>query len=116
MKAIRRSPQTPADGQRSTRRAFMAGMVGARLLPAFDRHKDRNGRPADVTLQIERAKIEVAPGRVITTSTYNGTVSGPPLRLTEGVANSVTIWNRTDVPEYVHWHGFEVPPELDGTE
>ena len=34
----------------------------------------------------------------------------------EGVPTSVNIFNRTDVPEYVHWHGFELPPELDGTE
>ena len=29
---------------------------------------------------------------------------------------SVQILNRTLVPEYVHWHGFEFPPELDGTQ
>jgi FtsP/CotA-like multicopper oxidase with cupredoxin domain len=33
----------------------------------------------------------------------------------EGVATSVEIFNRTDVPEYVHWHGFEISAELDGT-
>ncbi len=34
----------------------------------------------------------------------------------EGVPAIVEIINRTEVPEYVHWHGFELPPELDGTE
>jgi FtsP/CotA-like multicopper oxidase with cupredoxin domain len=34
----------------------------------------------------------------------------------EGVPATVEIVNHTDVPEYVHWHGFEIPPELDGTE
>ncbi len=34
----------------------------------------------------------------------------------EGVPATVDIINRTGVPEYVHWHGFEIPPELDGTE
>jgi FtsP/CotA-like multicopper oxidase with cupredoxin domain len=34
----------------------------------------------------------------------------------QGIPAAVEIVNRTDVPEYVHWHGFEIPPELDGTQ
>jgi FtsP/CotA-like multicopper oxidase with cupredoxin domain len=34
----------------------------------------------------------------------------------EGIPAAVEIVNRTEVREYVHWHGFELPPELDGTE
>jgi FtsP/CotA-like multicopper oxidase with cupredoxin domain len=71
---------------------------------------------ADVTLLIERTQIEVARGRTITTATYNGTAPGPLIRMREGVPASVEIINHTDVPEYVHWHGFEIPPEWDGTE
>jgi len=33
----------------------------------------------------------------------------------EGVPTSVEIFNRTEVPEYVHWHGLEISAELDGT-
>ena len=49
MKAIRHHLQTPANGQGSTRRTFMAGIVGARLLSSQDRHGGRIGRPADIT-------------------------------------------------------------------
>jgi FtsP/CotA-like multicopper oxidase with cupredoxin domain len=84
-------------------------MVGTGILYAQD-------RPADVTLRIEKTQIEVAPGRVITTATYNGAAPGPLIRLREGISASVHILNRTNVSEYVHWHGFELPPELDGTE
>jgi FtsP/CotA-like multicopper oxidase with cupredoxin domain len=90
-------------------------MAGAPLLSAQERLRIAN-RPADVTLRIERAQIEVARGRTITTATYNGTAPGPLIRMREGVPASVEIINHTDVPEYVHWHGFEIPPELDGTE
>ena len=96
-----------------TRRTFAAGLVSIPILCAQDR---LSRAPADVTLRIERAKLEIAPGRTITTTTYNGTAPGPLIRLKEGVPASVEILNRTDVPEYVHWHGLEVPPELDGTE
>ena len=96
-----------------TRRTFTASMAGLPLLCAQDR---LSRTPADVTLRIERTKIEIARGRTINTTTYNGTAPGQLIRLKEGVSASVEILNLTDVPEYVHWHGFEVPPELDGTE
>jgi FtsP/CotA-like multicopper oxidase with cupredoxin domain len=73
-------------------------------------------RPADITLRIQRAQIEVARGCTITTATYNGSAPGPLVRMKEGVPATVDIINHTDVPEYVHWHGFEIRPELDGTE
>jgi FtsP/CotA-like multicopper oxidase with cupredoxin domain len=109
-KAIENDLQKPARGPQLTRRAFVAGVAGARYLSGGP------NRPADVTLSIERAQIDVAPGHTITTSTYNGTAPGPLIRMTEGIPATVEIVNRTEVPEYVHWHGFEIPPELDGTE
>ena len=93
-----------------TRRAFLSAMAGAPRLLAQGR------KSADVTLRIERAQIEVARGRTITTATYNGTAPGPLIRMHEGVPCAVEIINHTDVAEYVHWHGFEIPPEWDGTE
>ncbi len=91
-----------------TRRAFVSGLAGAGLLAAQDRQPD-------VALSIERARIDVAPGHTITTSTYNGTAPGPLIRMREGVPATVDIVNRTGVTEYVHWHGFEMPADLDGT-
>ena len=58
----------------------------------------------------------MAPGHAFVTSTYNGAAPGPLIRMTEGVPATVEVFNRTGVTEYVHWHGFEIPPELDGTE
>jgi FtsP/CotA-like multicopper oxidase with cupredoxin domain len=89
-----------------TRRAFVSSMAASSLLC---------GKPADIALRIERAQIEVAPGHTITTTTYNGTAPGPLIRMREGVTALVEIFNRTDIAEYVHWHGFEIPAEQDGT-
>lgn len=94
-----------------TRRTFMSGIVGARAWAS----SRASNRPDDITLRIEQAEIEVAPGHTITTTTYNGSAPGPLIRMREGVPVSVNIFNHTEMPEYVHWHGFEVPPELDGT-
>src|ERR1700683_3470903 len=101
----------------TTRRTFISALAGAPLACAQDwRGIQGPHRPADVTIHIERAQIEVAPGRTVTTATYNGTAPGPLIRMREGVPTSVEIINHTDVTEYVHWHGFDIPPELDGTE
>jgi FtsP/CotA-like multicopper oxidase with cupredoxin domain len=73
-------------------------------------------KPADVTLRIANISHEVAPNRVYRTKAYNGAVPGPLIRLREGVPVEVHIINETDTPEYVHWHGLSVSPELDGTQ
>jgi FtsP/CotA-like multicopper oxidase with cupredoxin domain len=106
----------PARDLRITRRTFAAGIATAgRLYTQKRAGSSLPGRPADIVLRIEPTRIEVAPGRTITTATYNGTAPGPLIRRREGVRASVEVVNRTGAPEYVHWHGLEVTAELDGT-
>ena len=71
---------------------------------------------ADVTLQIAPVTVDLAPNRIISTIGYNGTAPGPILRMREGVPITVDVINDNDVPEYVHWHGFLIPSEVDGSE
>jgi FtsP/CotA-like multicopper oxidase with cupredoxin domain len=72
------------------------------------------GGPADISLHIGPVQFEVAKGRTIRTVAYNGTVPGPLIRFREGVPATVDIVNETGETEYVHWHGFHVPAEVDG--
>jgi FtsP/CotA-like multicopper oxidase with cupredoxin domain len=72
--------------------------------------------PADVTLRIGPVKVDVAPGKTILTTGYNGSAPGPLIRLREGIPVTVDLFNDTSVPEYVHWHGFALRTALDGTE
>jgi FtsP/CotA-like multicopper oxidase with cupredoxin domain len=71
---------------------------------------------ADFTLQIAPMMVELAPQVVISTIGYSNKVPGPLLRVREGQSVIVDVVNDTDVPEYVHWHGLFVPPEMDGAE
>ncbi len=71
---------------------------------------------ADYTLQIAPMMVELAPQVVISTIGYNNKVPGPLLRMREGQRVTIDVVNDTDVPEYVHWHGLFVPPEMDGAE
>ena len=73
-------------------------------------------RAADFTLQIAPMMVELAPQVVISTIGYSNKVPGPLLRMREGQSVVVDVVNDTDVPEYVHWHGLFVPPEVDGVE
>jgi FtsP/CotA-like multicopper oxidase with cupredoxin domain len=70
---------------------------------------------ADYTLRIGRTDLEVAPGKRITTTTYNGQLPGPLLRFTEGKQTRVDVYNDTDIPEQLHWHGQRLPVDVDGS-
>jgi FtsP/CotA-like multicopper oxidase with cupredoxin domain len=69
---------------------------------------------ADYTLYIKNSPIEIAPKRIISATTYNGQFPGPLLRLQEGQQVRIDLYNDTDTPEQLHWHGQQVPVDVDG--
>jgi FtsP/CotA-like multicopper oxidase with cupredoxin domain len=69
---------------------------------------------ADITLRISPVTVPLTPTHIISTMGYNGTSPGPILRMREGVPVTVDVFNDTDVPEYVHWHGLHIPSDVDG--
>ncbi|HET9876019.1 MAG TPA: multicopper oxidase domain-containing protein [Mycobacterium sp.] len=73
-----------------------------------------NGK-SDHTVRIGTGTVELAPDRVVSTTTYNGQFPGPLLRFTEGQQTWVDIYNDTDTPEQLHWHGQMVPVDVDGS-
>jgi FtsP/CotA-like multicopper oxidase with cupredoxin domain len=70
--------------------------------------------PADYTLHIKSSPVEIAPKRIVSATTYNGQFPGPLLRFKEGVPVTVDVFNDTDTPEQLHWHGQRVPTDVDG--
>jgi len=69
---------------------------------------------ADYTLHIKTSPVEIAPNRIISATTYNGQFPGPLLRFKEGRQVTVDVFNDTDTPEQLHWHGQMVTAEVDG--
>ena len=69
---------------------------------------------ADYSIRIGTGLVELAPDRIISTTTYNGQFPGPPLRFKEGRQVVVDIYNDTDTPEQLHWHGQFLPVDVDG--
>jgi FtsP/CotA-like multicopper oxidase with cupredoxin domain len=69
----------------------------------------------DYTLTIAAKPVELAPNRIISTTTYNGQFPGPLLRFQEGKRVTIDIHNETDTPEQLHWHGQFVSTDVDGS-
>jgi FtsP/CotA-like multicopper oxidase with cupredoxin domain len=99
---------------RLTRRGFLSGAAAA--VAGFAASPAWAALAADVTLRIGPVAVDVAPGKTIRTTGYNGSVPGPLIHLREGVPVSVDIFNDSDIPEYVHWHGFPFGAAIDGTQ
>jgi FtsP/CotA-like multicopper oxidase with cupredoxin domain len=68
----------------------------------------------DYVLHIKNSAVEIAPKRFISVTTYNGQFPGPLLRFKEGQPVTIDIFNDTDTPEQLHWHGQRVPTDIDG--
>jgi FtsP/CotA-like multicopper oxidase with cupredoxin domain len=69
---------------------------------------------ADYTLHIKTSPVEIAPKRIISTTTYNTQFPGPLLRFKEGRPVTIDVHNDTDTPEQLHWHGQKVSTDVDG--
>jgi len=70
--------------------------------------------PPGYSLHIGPSAIEIAPRRIVSAITYNGQFPGPLLRFKEGQAETIDVYNHTDTPEQVHWHGQMVSTDVDG--
>jgi FtsP/CotA-like multicopper oxidase with cupredoxin domain len=68
----------------------------------------------DHKLRIEPVSLELAPGHVIRTTSYNGAVPGPVLRIAEGRPVSIEVTNQSGYANLVHWHGLHIPSFYDG--
>jgi FtsP/CotA-like multicopper oxidase with cupredoxin domain len=94
------------------RRTFIA-QAGTALAAAITPAVRWQSQP-DVRFEIAPLELEIAPGKRIHTVAYNGRVPGPLIRWSEGKPIVIEVVNRSSVPEIVHWHGLEIPSEMDG--
>jgi len=99
-----------------SRRQFLkssAFATGALCVSPRHALAEQTARP-DYTIRIQDAAIEIAPKRIVSATTYNGEFPGPLLRFKEGQPVTVDLVNDTDTPEQLHWHGQQVPVDIDG--
>lgn len=63
----------------------------------------------------EVVQTELVPGRVMHAWGFNGSVPGPTIEVNQGDKVRVIFENKLPEMSAVHWHGFEVPMEMDGS-
>ena len=72
------------------------------------------GQVREFSLAVGRMGWELAPGKSAEAYAYNGQVPGPELRVKEGDAVRVRVTNALAEPTTIHWHGVDVPSNMDG--
>ena len=86
--------------------------TGVKLVEAADTNPDP--RIVELTLEARVASLEIAPGVRSDAWTYNGGLPGPLIRARRGDRVIVHFSNTLPQATTVHWHGVQVPIEMDG--
>ncbi len=79
--------------------------------------KDINPDPKVVEVNLEAVvtQVEYIPGVMTEVWSYNGVVPGPTINVKVGQTLVVNFTNKLPEPTTVHWHGLEVPANMDGS-
>jgi FtsP/CotA-like multicopper oxidase with cupredoxin domain len=86
----------------------------ANLRLAEARDKNPDPRIVEIDLDARVAELEMVPGTRTPVWTYNGGLPGPLIRVRRGDRLIVHFSNKLPQPTTVHWHGVQVPIEMDG--
>jgi FtsP/CotA-like multicopper oxidase with cupredoxin domain len=65
-------------------------------------------------ITVEHVRTEFIPGRVVDAWGFNGSVPGPTIQINEGDHVRLIVENRLPEPFSMHWHGLEIPNDMDG--
>jgi len=65
-------------------------------------------------LTAEPVKQTVVPGRTLDLWGFNGSAPGPTIQATEGDRIRIVFDNHLPEPTGIHWHGLELPIDMDG--
>lgn len=99
---------------------MMSPITAPNVEPAAD---TKGGQPLEYRVEdgvkvfeltTKAVRWEILDGVTITAYTYNGTVPGPMIRVTEGDQVRIVVRNELPHPTTIHWHGVEVPNAMDG--
>lgn len=75
----------------------------------------KEGQPIkDFYLVAKESKQEIKTGLSLPVWTYNGSIPGTEIRVTEGDFVRVHLTNILDEPITIHWHGYPVKSQMDG--
>ncbi|MGA2889474.1 MAG: multicopper oxidase family protein [Terracidiphilus sp.] len=111
-------PQARRTAQNMNRRDFLINsgrvLAGTSLFGRSAALQSQSASPADYMIRIAPIRLEIAPGKIVHTTAFNGKVPGDLIRVREGQQVTIDVVNDTDASDIVHWHGMEIPSLQDG--
>ncbi|HBK06909.1 MAG TPA: copper oxidase [Acetobacteraceae bacterium] len=94
----------------------LVGAAAPRIMPALAQPQPSETSKADYTIEIAPGLVDLGADQIVSTTLYNGQFPGPLLRFKEGQPVTIDIRNKTDHPDFLHWHGQKIPSDVDGAE
>lgn len=83
-------------------------------IPPILEDKNPEEGKAEFDLKVQYGKSEFIEGYETNTLGYNGDYLGPIIKVNKGEDVKINVDNTLKDPTTVHWHGLEVPAEMDG--
>jgi manganese oxidase len=113
------SPQKPAPAPSPTVARVPAHELGPGVIPVVtpdvpDMPWRMDGGVKVFELTVGHVRTEFIPGRVVDAWGFNGSMPGPTIQVNEGDRVRLVVENRLPEPFSMHWHGLEIPVEMDG--
>ena len=65
-------------------------------------------------IEVGLVRTEFIPGRIVDGWGFNGSIPGPTIQVNEGDRVRFNVVNKLPEPYSMHWHGLEIPVEMDG--
>jgi hypothetical protein len=72
------------------------------------------GGAKEFHLIAEPVKQELMPGKIVNLWGYNGRAPGPTIQVNQGDRVRIIVDNHLPEATSMHWHGFEIPIDMDG--
>jgi hypothetical protein len=73
------------------------------------------GGAKEFHLIAEAVKQELVPGKIVNLWGFNGSAPGPTIQVNQGDRVRIIVDNHLPEATSMHWHGFEIPIDMDGT-
>jgi FtsP/CotA-like multicopper oxidase with cupredoxin domain len=110
-------PATPAVSSAAPRRIDPG--TGGRVVPVVspdvpDMPFRVEGGVKVFDIEVGHVRTEFIPGRIVDAWGFNGSIPGPTIQAIEGDRVRLNVINKLPEPFSMHWHGLEIPFEMDG--
>ena len=73
-----------------------------------------DGNVKEFHLVAESVKQQLVPGKIANLWGFNGSAPGPTIQVNQGDRLRIIVDNHLPEPFSMHWHGFEIPHDMDG--